>query len=169
MFLMENGALWWTLPSSEIECLILEGSCSSFPAMTCATMNPEELIRTYYQAFNDGDQAAMLALLTESVVHEVNQGVAQVGLSLFATFLKHMEACYEEKVEDLVVCLSPCGSRASAEFFIQGRYVGTDQGLPKATGQTYHLRVGAFFEIVSGKIARVTNYYNMAEWLRMIE
>ncbi len=132
-------------------------------------MDPEKLIRLYYQAFNDGDQAGMLALLSESVVHEVNQGDAQVGRPLFAEFLKHMEACYEETVEDLVVCLSACGTRAAAEFFIRGRYVGTDPGLPEATGQAYHLRVGAFFEIVSGKIARVTNYYNMADWLRMVE
>jgi steroid delta-isomerase-like uncharacterized protein len=131
-------------------------------------MDTEELIRCYYDAFNAGRQAGMLALLSEDVIHEVNQGEAQVGLAAFGQFLRHMEACYEETVENLVVCLSPCGERAAAEFFIHGRYVGTDPGLPEANGQTYHLRVGAFFEVAAGKIARVTNYYNMADWLRMI-
>jgi steroid delta-isomerase-like uncharacterized protein len=136
--------------------------------MNCVTLESENLIRLYYQSFNDGDQDGMLALLSEGVIHEVNQGGVQVGRSLFAEFLKHMEACYEENVEDLAVCISSCGTRAAAEFFIRGRYVRTDPGLPEAAGQNYHLRVGAFFEIVSGKIARVTNYYNLADWLRMV-
>jgi steroid delta-isomerase-like uncharacterized protein len=40
--------------------------------------------------------------------------------------------------------------------------------LPEATGQTYHLRVGAFFEARDGRITRVTNYYNLQSWLRMV-
>jgi|GEM_PF-3761561 len=33
--------------------------------------------------------------------------------------------------------------------------------IPEATGQIYHLRVGAFFELLDGKISRVTNRYNL--------
>ena len=54
------------------------------------------------------------------------------------------------------------------QFFIDGAYIATDQGLPPATGQTYHLRVGAFFDVRDGRIARVTNYYNLQEWLRAV-
>jgi steroid delta-isomerase-like uncharacterized protein len=60
------------------------------------------------------------------------------------------------------------GTRAAAEFYIRGTYLNTDEGLPPATGQTYHLRVGAFFEIKEGLVARVTNYYNLTDWLRQV-
>jgi hypothetical protein len=45
-----------------------------------------------------------------------------------------------------------------------GTYISTDDGLPPATGQTYHLRVGAFFDIQDGLVARVTNYYNITDF-----
>ena len=71
-------------------------------------------------------------------------------------------------MEDLVVFAGPDTSRAAAEFHIRGEYLQTDEGLPPATGQKYHLRVGAFFEIKDGKVARVSNYYNLSAWLRMV-
>ena len=61
------------------------------------------------------------------------------------------------------------GTRAAAEFFIDGRYLATQPGLPEARGQTYRLRVGAFFEFnAQGLITRVSNYYNLADWLRQV-
>ena len=37
-----------------------------------------------------------------------------------------------------------------------------------ASGQRYTLPVGAFFDIRDGQIARVTNYYNLNDWLRQV-
>ena len=51
---------------------------------------------------------------------------------------------------------------------VLGEYLKTDEGLPPAKGQTYRLPGGAFFEIRGGKIARVTNYYNLQDWLRQV-
>ena len=42
------------------------------------------------------------------------------------------------------------------------RYKVGDEGLPAAHGQTYVLPGGAFFDVRDGRIARVTNYYNLA-------
>ncbi len=42
------------------------------------------------------------------------------------------------------------------------------RGLPEARGQTYELPVGAFFEIRDGKVARVTNYYNLNDWIAQV-
>ena len=67
-----------------------------------------------------------------------------------------------------VIESTPDGTRAAAEFVIHGEYLKTDPGLPEAAGQTYVLPVGAFFEVRGGKIARVTNYYNLAEWTRQV-
>jgi steroid delta-isomerase-like uncharacterized protein len=37
-----------------------------------------------------------------------------------------------------------------------------------ARGQRYVLPAGAFFDIRDGRIARVTNYYNLQDWLRQV-
>ncbi len=136
--------------------------------MDCTQSDTEELIRLYYEAFNAGDRAGMLRLLDRDVVHDINQGASVAGVEAFERFLGHMDRCYAEQVEDLVVMVDASGTRAAAEFFIRGKYIATDEGLPPAAGQTYHLRVGAFFEIAGGRIRRVTNYYNLPDWIRQV-
>lgn len=126
------------------------------------------LIETYYATFNSGDREAMLALLTEDVVHDINQGSSEVSRETFRAFLQRMDRSYREEVSELVVMAHADGTHAAAEFYILGTYLNTDEGLPEATGQTYRLRVGAFFDIRDGKIARVTNYYNLEDWLRQV-
>jgi steroid delta-isomerase-like uncharacterized protein len=71
-------------------------------------------------------------------------------------------------LEDIVVMTEPTGTRASAEFTVHGTYLAADPGLPPAHGQTYVLPAGAFFDIRGGAIARVTNYYNLEDWLRQV-
>ncbi|MFM8801313.1 MAG: hypothetical protein ACKOEE_12280, partial [Tagaea sp.] len=39
---------------------------------------------------------------------------------------------------------------------------------PPARGQRYTLRVGAFFDLADGKIARVSNHYNVKAWLDQV-
>jgi steroid delta-isomerase-like uncharacterized protein len=128
----------------------------------------QELISLYYETFNQGNRPALLRLLHPDVVHDINQGHSESGIEAFRLFLARMDRCYAEQVEDLVVMASQDDARAAAEFFIRGTYLATDEGLPPATGQTYHLRVGAFFEVRDGLVARVTNYYNLTTWLRQV-
>lgn len=128
----------------------------------------KELIQRYYDTFNSGDREALLALLDENVIHEINEGGVETGREAFRAFLARMDRCYRETVEDLEIFTSGHPGRAAAEFFIRGTYLVTDEGLPAATGQTYHLRVGAFFEARGNKITRVTNYYNLSDWMRMV-
>lgn len=126
------------------------------------------LIDAYYAAFNRHDAEAMLSLLTDDVLHEPSQGAPRKGKAAFADFLAHMDRCYAETVIDPVILSSAEGMRAAAEFMLEGRYLSTDEGLPEATGQTYRLRVGAFFEVIDGKIARVSNHYNLADWVAQV-
>ena len=127
----------------------------------------KSLIENYYAAFNAGDREALLELLADDVVHEVNEGPAETGKEAFRAFLQRMDRSYRETVEELVI-FTGMENRAAAEFYIRGEYLATDEGLPEATGQTYRLRVGAFFEIRDAKIARVSNYYNLSNWLRLV-
>lgn len=131
------------------------------------------LILAYYAAFNRGDWAAMLALLTDDVVHDLNQGPRETGRNAFAAFLARMDRSYREQLRDIVVMASPDGTRAAAEYVVHGEYLIADDGLPPANGQKYTLPGGAFFDIVfpdggSGRIARVTNYYNLQDWVAQI-
>ncbi len=126
------------------------------------------LIRRYYEAFNSGDRPGMLALLTETVAHDINQGGREIGRDAFVAFLAHMDRCYRERIVDLAVMVDGTGTRAAAEFTVLGTYVGTDHPLPAATGQRYRLAAGAFFVLREGRIARVTTYYNLQDWLRQV-
>lgn len=126
------------------------------------------LIQRYYAAFNDGDSEAMLACVSEDVAHDVNQGKRRSGKAAFREFSRHMERCYAEQLENMTIMTLPDGTRAAAEFLVLGRYVETDEGLPPASGQTYRLPAGTFFEVRDGLITRVTTYYNLADWLAQI-
>jgi steroid delta-isomerase-like uncharacterized protein len=126
------------------------------------------LIERYYAAFNAGDAEGMLACLTEDVAHDTNQGSRQQGLEAFRTFIAHMDRCYSERLEDIVIMAGADGTRAAAEFTVHGTYKATDEGLPEASGQRYVLPAGAFFELDGRRIARVTVYYNLADWLKQV-
>lgn len=126
------------------------------------------LIERYYAAFNRDDAEGMLGCLADGVAHDVNQGDRQLGKGRFGEFLAHMDRCYRERLEDVVVMVSDDGARAAAEFVVHGEYLATDEGLPEAAGQRYELPAGAFFEVSGGLIVRVTMYYNLQDWLRQV-
>lgn len=128
----------------------------------------ETLIRSYYDAFNAGDVEGMLALLTEDVAHDINQGARETGVPAFRAFMARMNAHYREQLRDVVVMVGENGTRAAAEFTVHGTYLATDAGLPEARGQAYVLPAGAFFEVREGRIARVSNHYNLADWIAQV-
>ena len=130
--------------------------------------NAIALVRRYYDAFNRGDRDAMLACLHDEVVHDLNQGARETGREAFAAFMARMDASYRERLEDIVVMAADGGIRAAAEYVVHGEYLQTDEGLPPARGQRYALPGGAFFELRGGRIARVTNYYNLQDWIAQV-
>ncbi|GAB7528906.1 ketosteroid isomerase-related protein [Pseudomonas sp. 3A(2025)] len=131
-------------------------------------MTTTELIQAYYAAFNAGDMPAFLDLLAEDVVHDINQGERQTGKATFAAFMNKMNRCYRERLSDIVVMQTADGLRAAAEFVVHGEYLADDEGLPPANGQTYVLPAGAFFYVINGKIARISNYYNLNDWIEQV-
>lgn len=131
-------------------------------------MDTRTLITAYYDAFNAGQTQQMLEMLHDEVEHHVNEGQIRKGRTMFEQFNAHMTRCYRENLTDIVVFANAAGDRAAAEFVVNGTYLETDEGLPPARGQTYRLPAGAFFTIRDGRIARVTTYYNLADWLRQV-
>ena len=102
-------------------------------------MSVTDLVHAYYDAFNRGDRDAMLAMLTDDVVHDLNQGAREVGREAFRAFMQRMDRSYVERLADITVMVDADGTRAAAEYVVHGTYVVDDEGLPAATGQTYVL------------------------------
>ena len=126
------------------------------------------VLRRYFDAFNAGNIAGMLAELTDDVAHHVNEGQVREGKDAFAAFCAHMQRCYREELTEIVLFSAEGGTRAAAEFMVNGTYLETDAGLPEARGQTYRLPGASMMTLRDGKIARVTTYYNLADWLRQV-
>lgn len=126
------------------------------------------LIRSYYDAFNGGDSEGMIAHLADDVIHDINQGERRQGKDKFRAFNARMDHNYKEESKDIVVLVSKDGSRAAAEFNVHGIYKNSEDGLPPAKGQKYVLPAGTFFAIRNGKIARVTTYYNLTDWIMQV-
>jgi steroid delta-isomerase-like uncharacterized protein len=126
------------------------------------------LIERYYEAFNRADWEAMLACLTEDVAHDINQGHRETGRDTFRHFLERMNRSYREQLHDVVVMTSADDGHAAAEYVVHGEYLSDDEGLPPAHGQRYVLPGGAFFDIRGGRIARVSNYYNLQDWIAQV-
>lgn len=127
------------------------------------------LVRDYYEAFNRGDWDGMLGLLAGDVVHDLNQGARERGRDAFAAFLARRDASYRERLEDVVVMASDDGVRVAAEHVVHGEYLRSESGLPKAHGQQYVLPGSTFFEVRDGRIARVSDHYNLQDWIAQVE
>ncbi len=128
----------------------------------------EALIGRYYAAFNAGDAAGMLDCVADDVEHRVNEGGVRRGRALFAEFCSHMGVSYRETLKDMVIFANQDGTRGAAEFVVHGEYLQTDPGLPEAKGQRYVLPAGGFFDIRDGRIARVTTFYNLNDWIAQV-
>ncbi|MEY8883441.1 ketosteroid isomerase-related protein [Donghicola sp. XS_ASV15] len=132
-------------------------------------MSATDVLRRYYDAFNAGDTDGMLECLCDDVAHHVNEGNIRVGKEKFAEFNAHMTRCYKENLTDIVLFEAEGGTRAAAEFTVNGTYLETDEGLPEAKGQTYRLPAGTFFSLEGDKITRVVTYYNLSDWIRQVQ
>lgn len=129
----------------------------------------KNVIERYFDLFNKGDAEGMLSLVDEHIVHEINQGKVQKGKATFREFLNHMNECYKEHLDNIVVMDSGNGVNYSAEFIVNGIYLKTDGSLPEARNQKYSIRAGSFFEVRGGKITRVSTYYNLPLWIELVK
>lgn len=131
-------------------------------------MSSLEIVKSYYQHFNQKDWSGMAALLHADVRHEPNQGEVRVGVEKFTEFMKHMNDCYEETLTEMVFLTELTDNRVAVEFVVNGTYKNTDGDFIEAKNQTYTLPAAAFLEIKDGKIARITTYYNLQLWLKLV-
>lgn len=131
-------------------------------------MTSLEIIKKYYDCFNQKDWAGMLELLDPDIRHEPNQGEVRIGIEQYQAFLKIMDEAYEETLTDMIFMVNKKHDRIAVEFVVNGIYKQTQEGLPPAHRQSYMLPAGAFLEVSNGKITRVTTYYNLPLWIQLV-
>lgn len=129
----------------------------------------ESLILKYYQSFNEQNIELMLQCLHPQVEHEINEGSTEIGIPLFRQFMHRMNTHYKENLTEIKVMTSENGLSASARFIVNGTYLQTDPGLPKARGQHYKIPALAYFEIENGLIKKVSNFYNLKKWIEAVQ
>ncbi|MBN9292774.1 MAG: nuclear transport factor 2 family protein [Flavobacteriia bacterium] len=132
-------------------------------------MNELEIVKQYYKYFNELNWEGMLSLVSDDIRHEPNEGEARIGTEPFKAFLNKMDTAYQETLTNQVFFTSEDDtSRIATEFTVNGIYKISEPGLPEAKGQKYVLPAGAFLEVKNGKIARITTYYNLDLWIRLV-
>lgn len=131
-------------------------------------MTALETVKSYYDCFNNKDWKGMLALVHPEIKHQPNQGDERIGKELFTEFLKMMDECYEETLTEIVILGEATHKRVAAEFVVNGIYKKGDADSPAAHGQKYVLPAGAFLEVTDGLISRVTTYYNLPLWIKLV-
>ena len=127
-----------------------------------------DIVNQYYSAFNQKDWQGMLDLVHSEIRHEPNQGDVRIGKELFTEFLKMMDDSYEETLTDMVFFTEPGDIRVAVEFIVNGIYKKGEEGFPEAHGQSYVLPAAAFLEVKEDKISRVTTYYNLPLWIKLV-
>jgi steroid delta-isomerase-like uncharacterized protein len=131
-------------------------------------MTSLQIVKQYYEYFNQKNWQGMLSLLHPEVRHESNQGDVRIGIDKFTDFLKKMDECYEEQLTDMVFFTESSNQRIATEFTVNGIYKKADDDLPPAHNQSYVLPAAAFLALKEGKISRVTTYYNLTLWLELV-
>ncbi|MFN3455220.1 MAG: nuclear transport factor 2 family protein [Pseudobdellovibrio sp.] len=137
--------------------------------MNDTAQNNLNLVKSYYQAFNEGETQKMLSFLHHNVEHEINQGKTETGVDIFTQFMKHMDECYKEELKNMTFFVGDKAHKIAAEFDVHGTYLKTDGKLPEAKGQKYVIRAGAFIDIEDSKIKRISTYYNLPRWIEMVK
>ncbi|MFN8846477.1 MAG: nuclear transport factor 2 family protein [Bdellovibrionales bacterium] len=130
--------------------------------------NTLALIQKYYQAFNQQNIELMLQCLHPQIEHDINEGATETGLDQFRLFLYRMNTHYREHLTDLKIMVDESGKFASAHFLVNGTYLSTDGGLPPARGQNYKIPALGYFEVLDGKIKRVSTFYNLKKWIEAV-
>lgn len=128
----------------------------------------KQLIEKYYEAIMAQDLVGFLSLLSDNVIHDINQGPTEVGKPLFKQFMQRIFEYDKETFKDFIILISPDGKYAATRFKTAGKYTKSTEGCPPAKGQKWEIPVTSFFEIENDQISRVTVHYNMQEWIAQV-
>jgi len=131
-----------------------------------------QVVHALYAAWADHDPTRIDAIFTDDGVYEdvaggaVRRGKVEIKQLLSATFV------FAPDFHVTLTSLAVSGDTATTEWVIQGTQtaptgVGSIGELP-ATGRTFRLRGASIVLLRGSRIARVTDYYDMATFWRQL-
>jgi steroid delta-isomerase-like uncharacterized protein len=121
------------------------------------------LLQAEFDAWNSHDPDALVALFTEDVVYEdVTLGVVNHGTAELRAFAEGVFTAIPDVNFPVVSSVLKGG-----HGFVEWIFNGTDVGL-YGTGKTFSLRGASIIEVHGEKIARQSDYWDLATLLRQI-
>lgn len=128
------------------------------------------LVKTYYDALNKKDMNLFFSIMSNDVIHDINQGASETGITKFKTYMKKTNNSFDENLSEILIMVSNDGKHAAAQWVDHGVYYKDYPGMKiHATNQKFTLNGGHFFEIHDGKLSRVTTYYNDTNFMEQIK
>lgn len=129
-----------------------------------------ETVKKYYLEFNKKNIAGILELCTDNVINDLNQGDSQEGIAKLKDYLLTAWSHFDEKVSHLDIMTNQDQSNIATEYLVNGKYYNTKEGLFPSTNQVYEIKCTSLFKFDdSGKISRITRYYNAKQWIDMVK
>lgn len=130
--------------------------------------NIRTLVKSYYQAILNQDLEQFMSLLSENVVHAINQGATEIGKSKFKLFMQEQFSHGDVEIENLQILSSEDAQTAMVHYICKGRYLKDIPGFPPAKDQAWSLPVMTYFEVKNNFLSHVAVYYNLQDWIRQV-
>jgi steroid delta-isomerase-like uncharacterized protein len=126
-------------------------------------------LRRLFAALNAGDRDGALSCFSGEAVFDTFEGVREIGRERVRWYLAERGRAFGESYRDLVLMTEESGRRAAAEFTLRGVYRAQAEGMPEASGQSFSVPGGAFFDIEDdGRIVRASFVFNALELARQL-
>jgi len=130
-------------------------------------LQSEKMIREYLETWNTHDLDKMVSFFTDDCVYEnLARGQTYRGKEEIKAWAKmSFDAIPDFKLD--VTSLFVSGDWAACEWVMTGTQTGSAPDLP-ATGKSFSVRGSTIVQLREGKIARNTDYWDMATFLRQL-
>ena len=122
----------------------------------------------YYTAYNAEDIEGQIKIMADDVIYHSNSDKIRTGTQAYRKYTEGLFKEIDEKCIDIKYFVDEAQGVVTAQSRAEGKYVTSSDGLPKAKGQKYNIPVVEVFEIKSGKISKLTTYYNEDLWKTQI-
>jgi steroid delta-isomerase-like uncharacterized protein len=122
----------------------------------------ERTVSDFLAALDARDGTRLAALMSDDIAYDPCDGARIVGAAEVRDALIARAAALEEKHGDILVLTAAQEGRAAAEVTLRGSYRQTLDGLPPASGQSYSIAAGLFFDTEGGRVARFSRYFDVA-------
>lgn len=102
-------------------------------------MRAQDIAKTYIEAFNNRDGAALSALLHEDVIHDDARGNRIIGLNDTRERLAQTALSLNWAMHDTMIMTDESGFNAAIHCTLRGSYSEALEGLPAAQGQNFDI------------------------------